>query len=198
MKEKIKVIAIFMIIAMVSVNLVYATGGNDWWGQANNFWNGQMDTNAQLSINILGPITGLIKLVGNMIFVGVTVILGVKYIWGAAESKASVKDSMVTLVIAALVFYGWDTISSIFMNSDTNNLFFITGNVEVTAQKVFQTIMYVCNFLAVGGIVFVGVKYLLAGAEGKAQLKVQSVPVILGLVMVYATITFLNLIVSVL
>lgn len=198
MKEKIKVIAIFMIIAMVSVNLVYATGGTDWWGQANNFWNGQMDTNAQISINILGPITGLIKLVGNMIFVGVTVILGVKYIWGAAESKASVKDSMVTLVIAALVFYGWDTISSIFMNSDTNNLFFITGNVEVTAQKVFQTIMYVCNFLAVGGIVFVGVKYLLAGAEGKAQLKVQSVPVILGLVMVYATITFLNLIVSVL
>lgn len=196
MKEKIKVIAIFMIIAMVSVNLVYATG--DWWGQANSFWNGQMDPNAQLSTNILDPIRGLIKLVGNMIFVGITVILGVKYIWGAAESKASVKDSMVTLVIAALVFYGWDTISSIFMNSDENNLFFITGNVEVTAQKVFQTIMYVCNFLAVGGIVFVGVKYLLAGAEGKAQLKVQSVPVILGLVMVYATITFLNLIVSIL
>lgn len=166
----------------------------DWWQQANSFWNGQQSDVAKEAMGALSGLVGLIKAVGNMIFVAVTVVLGVKYIWGSVESKASVKDSLLTLVIAALVFYGWNTISALFMSG--NNLSFITGNAQSTALNIYSVVLYVCNFLAVGGIVYIGVRYMMAGAEGRSQLKAKSVPVVLGIIMVYATITFLNLIVG--
>lgn len=184
-----------------------ATGNNydgsgstdqDWWEQAFNFWHGGTSDVAKDALNTLEPIMNLVKQVGNMIFVAVTVMLGVKYIWGGVDSKASVKDSLPTLIVAALVFYGWNTISAIFMNSSGNNLSFIGSSVEVTAKTIYATVMYIMNFLAVGGIVYLGVRYMMAGAEGRAQLKTRGVPVVLGIIMVYATITFLNLIVSVL
>lgn len=192
MNKRVYILAVILFILMVTVSQsVYAT---DWWGQANNFWNGQQSTIANNALQSLNPLVTLVKTVGNMIFVAVTVILGVKYIWGGVESKASVKDSLLTLVIAALVFYGWNTISALFMNG--NRLSFVSGDATTTAKSIYSTILYVCNFLAVGGIIYIGVRYMMAGAEGKSQLKAKSVPVVLGLIMVYATITFLNLIVG--
>ena len=44
--------------------------------------------------------------------------------------------------------------------------------------------------------IYIGIKYLMAGAEGKSQLKAKGVPIVLGIVMVYATITFLNFILA--
>lgn len=168
--------------------------GNTWWGQAHNFWGGATSDIATDAMTALDPIVQLVKTVGNMIFVAVTVILGIKYIWGGVDSKASVKDSLTTLVVAALVFYGWNTISALFMNG--NNLSFITGSATDTASRIYSTVLYIANFLAVGGIVYIGMRYMMAGAEGRAQLKAKGVPIVLGIIMVYATITFLNLIVG--
>lgn len=167
----------------------------NWWGQANSFWNGQTSDVAIEAVASMDDLVDLIKFVGNLIFVVVTVVLGVKYIWGGVESKASVKDSLMTLIVAALVFYGWNTISALFMNSG-GNLNFVSSNAMTTATKIYSTVLYVANFLAVGGIVYIGIKYMMAGAEGKSQLKAKGVPIVLGIIMVYATITFLNLIVG--
>lgn len=195
-----KKIVFILLLLLISVNFVYAT---DWWGQANSFLSGYKgnstsigDTTVNAIVGWLDPIVTLIKTIGNMIFVAITVILGVKYIWGGVDSKASVKDSLMSLVVAALVFYGWDTISNLFMNGN-NQLIFVSGSLENTASSIYSTILYVMNFLAVGGIIYIGVRYMMAGAEGKAQLKAKGVPVVLGIIMVYATITFLNLIVSI-
>ena len=56
--------------------------------------------------------------------------------------------------------------------------------------------MTAANFLAIGGLVYIGVRYMLAGAEGKAELKAKGVPIVLGIVMVYATFTFLSFIIN--
>lgn len=175
----------------------------DWWGKASGFLSGYKGEDTEIGtstvgeiIGFLNPLVTLVRTVGNMIFVAITVMLGVKYIWGGVESKASVKDSLMTLVVAALVFYGWNTISGLFMSG--NNLSFIQGTFEGTATGVYSIVIYVANFLAVGGIVYIGIRYMMAGAEGKAQLKAKGVPVVLGIIMVYATITFLNLIVGIL
>lgn len=172
-----------------------------WWEAAGGFLSDYHGSNTTIGSTTIGSITSfldplvdLVKVVGNMIFVIVTVVLGVKYIWGGVESKASVKDSLMTLIVAALVFYGWNTISALFMTG--NQLSFIGSTVEDTSLKIYSTILYICNFLAVGGIVYIGIRYMMAGAEGKAQLKVKGVPVVLGIIMVYATITFLNFIVG--
>lgn len=203
MKKTIKIFT-FALLLVISINLVMTSvEATEWWGQASSFLSGYQGENTAIGNSTLGDIIGfldplvtLVKTVGNMIFVAVTVILGVKYIWGGVESKASVKDSLMTLVVAALVFYGWNTISGLFMSGD--NLSFVQGTFESTAQSIYSIVIYVANFLAVGGIIYIGIRYMMAGAEGKAQLKAKSVPVVLGIIMVYATITFLNLIVGIL
>ena len=188
MNKKISMACIFLLAIMIIIPSVYA---NDWWGQANNFFNGTIDSNQNVN-NLMNPIKDLVKGVGNTIFVLVTVVLGVKYIWGGVDSKAGVKDSMITLVVAALVFYGWDTIETLIHPKQ-----FITTSAENTVLNVYSIILYICEFFALGGIVYMGVKYMMAGAEGRASLKTQSVPVVLGIIMVFATITFLKFIVEI-
>lgn len=168
----------------------------NWWESANNFWNGQTSDIAKNAMESLDDIVNMIHVIGNMAFIIVTVVLGVKYIWGGVEAKAGVKDSLTTLIVSALVFYGWSTISSLFLNEDRNNLVFITDNYKTTADMIYNIILYVLDFLAVGGIVYIGIRYMMAGAEGRAQLKTKGVPIVLGLIMVYATWTFLNFIVK--
>ena len=191
-KKNYTLVVLLLAIIFLTSEMVYAT---EWWGQANNFWNGATSDVASTAMDTLEPLVNLIKVVGNMIFVAVTILLGVKYIWGGVDSKASVKDSLTTLVVAALVFYGWNTISALFMNG--NRLSFITGSAETTAKTIYSTVLYIANFLAVGGLIYIGVRYMMAGAEGRSQLKARGVPIVLGIIMVYATITFLNFIVGI-
>ncbi len=208
--EKMLTVVFLLVVILLSSNVTYAryddaftegkqtnniTGpSTEWWGQAHNFLNGASSSVGKEAIDALSPLVEMIKFVGNLIFVAVTIILGVKYIWGGVESKASVKDSLVTLIVAAVVFYGWSSISALFTNG--NRLNFVTGDWKGTALTIYSTVLYIANFLAIGGIIYIGIKYLMAGAEGKSQLKAKGVPIVLGIVMVYATITFLNFILA--
>lgn len=193
MKRKVLIVLCLVIFTAVLCTELYATTLTpSWWTQANEFFNGTVSENKDLQ-NALSGIESFIKVIGNIIFFTVTVILGVKYIWGSVESKASIKESMVTLVVAALFFYGYSTISSIINVKEI----LVTADAYISAKNVYNIILYICNFLALGGIVFIGVKYMLAGASGKAELKTKAVPAVLGIVMVYCTLTFLQLIISV-
>lgn len=204
MNKKIFVVILCLGILIIGMSDVYAT---NWWGQAGSFLDGFKGENTEIGdsgtvvgeiISFLDPLVDLVFTIGNMVFIAVTVILGVKYIWGGVEAKASVKDSLITLVVAALVFYGWTSIQALFLNSSGNNLSFIGNSAETTAANIYTTILYVCNYLAIGGLVYIGIRYMMAGAEGRSQLKAKGVPVVLGIIMVYGTITFLNLIVGIL
>lgn len=204
--SKFKLVGIlFIITIIIGGNLVFASGSYDdatkWWESAYGFLEDYEGTDTTVGVSTVGeiikfldPLVNLLKMVGNTIFVIVTVILGVKYIWGGVESKTDVKESLITIVIAALVFYGWTSVSALLQTG--NNLSFVSSSLEDTTASVYQTIIYICNYLAIGGIVYIGIRYMLAGAEGKAELKTRGVPITLGLIMVYATLTFLNFIVG--
>ena len=193
MKKSIFIMLMLMI--MFSTAEVFAVNNSpSWWNDAYNFFNGNTANANRFTVTALTDIENIISFVGNMVFFLVTVILGVKYIWGSVDAKADVKDGLVTLVIAAVFFYGWNTVKALFINS--SGLIFIENDYQSTAKAIYSTILYICNFFAVGGIVYIGVKYLLAGAEGKAQLKARGVPIVLGIIMVYCTLTFLTFIVN--
>lgn len=199
MQKKVRIIVAILLIIFVGIQAssVYAApaggGSDDWWDKATEFGRGTKITGTDLIP--LDSIVNLIKVVGNMVIVGATVFLGIKYIYGSAESKADVKNSLITLIVAAIAFYSWNTIEGIVVQS--NKLTILGGSAEATAMNAYETIMYVCNFVAIGGIVYIGVKYMLAGADGRAALKTKSVPIMLGIIMVYATIAFLNIAISI-
>lgn len=174
----------------------YEEGINNFWENAFDWFKGAQSSGGMGTVTdgFMKGATNIIKMIGNMIFIVVTSILGVKYIWGSADAKYSVKNSLFSLVIAAVMFYGWDSISNI-IQTVTNST--VGNNIESTAKTIYTYILYFVNIAAIGGIIFLGVKYLLASAEGKSQLKMNMGPAFLGIIMVYATISFLNTILSI-
>lgn len=186
--KQIFTIILLCIMFTISFNLCYASS---WWQDAWNFSNNNEATNIA-SLSPLDDILDLIVFVGNIIFIIVTTALGVKYIWGGVESKASVKDSLASLAVAAIFFYGWSTIKDLFIVD--GKLIFFASSYQTTSISIYKTILYILNFMAVGGVVYIGLRYMMSGAEGKATLKAQGAMVILGIIMVYATITFLKFI----
>lgn len=210
-KKKCRYICLILlaIVVICSNQFVFALntninmGQNNWWEDAFNFLQGYNGTNTTIVSGVtvgslftaLNPIVSIVEIAGNMAFITVTIILGVKYIWGGVEGKTSAKESFITLVVAAVVFYSWSTISGLLLN-DRGNLNFISGDINVTLKNIFVIIVYICDFLAIGGLAYIGARYMLAGAEGKAQIKAHGFQIVLGIVMVYATVRLLSLILN--
>ncbi len=164
----------------------------DWWGKANTFFNSKSD---KITINPLDPLIGILKVAGNAVIIIVTIFLGIKYMYGSVEGKVDVKEGLFTLFVAMLFFYGGTTVYDILVTG--NKLTFIGGSAEATISNIYSTVIYFANFLAVGAIIYVGVKYLMSGAEGKAELKGKGVPFFIGMIMTFSTISFLNLILKI-
>lgn len=206
LRKNIFIIMLAVCIFISTLNTIYAADG-DWWGQANGFLSGFKGGSTEIGDSTVDDITGgflnsmteFVRDIGNLIFFIVTAILGVKYIWGSVESKTTVKEGMFPLVIAAMFFYGWSGISILIKGGWANTqLGFIKGDYQSTISTIYSIVMYIVNFLTVGGIVYIGIRYMMAGAEGKAQLKAKGLPIILGIIMVYSTATFLGTITKIL
>lgn len=175
-----------------------STGGETcsggWWECASNWWgktqSASADTNAD---ELIGTIVPMIQSVGNVIFLIVASVLGVKYIWGSVEAKSSVKESLLTFIVAALLFYGGTALGDL-VNIQS---YISQTSAEATASNIYYAIRYIINFLAVGGVVYIGVKYMISGAEAKADMKVKMLPAILGIIMVYGTVSFISTILEI-
>ncbi len=75
------------------------------------------DTNdmEDLGNNVLG----LIQVIGSFLAVGVLMILGIKYMMGSVEEKASYKKTMLPYFIGAVLIFGGVNISAVIVNMVT-------------------------------------------------------------------------------
>jgi succinate dehydrogenase/fumarate reductase cytochrome b subunit len=62
------------------------------------------------------------------------------------------------------------------------------ANADVTAvaNKIWGTIIAIVQILAIAAIVIAGVRYMFAGAENKADIKKQTITLVVGAVLVFA------------
>lgn len=197
-KKYIKLMIVMLVTTFLIICLgsVYASNST-WWSAANNFFSGT-DWRNQQDNNILQDLKNIIKVGGNAIFLIVTVVLGIKYMASSAEGKGDVKEGLTGLIIAIVLFYGWTAIDNILTRSGGSfDYWFNTADATTTIKNIYGTIVSILNYVAVGVLIFVGVKYLFAGAEGKADLKGKGVPFVIGLIMTFATISFLNFLIGV-
>lgn len=75
----------------------------------------------------------------------------------------------------------------------------LTGNqakLETAANGLVGTIIYIVQILSVAGVVIMGVRYMLSSAEKRANIKAESISLIIGLVIVFATSFVIDLIVT--
>lgn len=184
MKNKFLIASLFILVISLCLVNVHAGILDNIISQGSNFGGGTGDSlGTKLSNFIKGDIMNIVSLVGNLVFAAVTVILGAKYIWSSAEGRSQVMETLPTFILAVMFFYLGESMIS-WLTSATSG---------ITSAKTWNTVagnvIWIINtfvrYAAFGGILFLGLKYMFASAEGKSQLKASMGGFVIGIIFVF-------------
>ena len=146
----------------------------------------------------------LLGKIGNTVFAAVTVFLGLKYLYSDSNANAAIKDSLPNFVVGVVFFYLAYTIVTVFAADPTNTSAvgiigtIMTGNsYDTISNNILGSIAVIVNFASLLGIVIIGIKYMLASADGKADIKKSMTGVIVGLAFAFCAGSILSLIVGI-
>ncbi len=70
-------------------------------------------------------------------------------------------------------------------------------NFKTVIDRVWGTASLILKIAAIGGVIFAGIRYMYSSADAKADLKKSLVPLIIGIVIVFAASTLVDFIVSI-
>lgn len=177
-------------------NIEKVNNNQDFWGNASTWFGSSMQYETPNEIDIIiDTFFNMINVVGTTVIVIATIVLGIKYIIGTVESQTSAKEGLITLLIACVFFFGWTSIKGLLF---PNNDFIFTSSSDASYKdmvgRIFSTFTYIAQFIVVAAIIYVGIKYIFAGASGRAELKGKSVYFIIGIILVFATTNVLSFI----
>lgn len=210
MKRKI-LFTCFILVCLLFIGvgnsfiLADTTDYGSWWNGATS-WYKDGSSNVGVDENVLSGISNIVEVIGTAVIAIVTVVLGMKYMLGSAQGKSEVKENLIGLIVACTFFFGWASIRDLLiignatgdngLTGATHLVFFGDGNLESALSQIFSFILIVAKFIAVAVIAYNGMKYIFAGAEAKAQLKQKTPIMIVGIILIFCTITFIEFIVS--
>jgi type IV secretory pathway VirB2 component (pilin) len=101
---------------------------------------------------------------------------------------------LVLMVVASNAVFGFNNFSTSNMqNFGTESI----GSADTAVKKIWGTVSLILQVLAVAAIVFAGVRYMFASADGKADIKKQTVGLVVGAVLVFGASMIVNFIVNV-
>lgn len=204
---KNKILLTVMLVAVLfafTTSTVYASTFLDRiMAQGNKF--DEMGTDSELgeliAEFIMDDLKPVVEFIGNLIFAAITVILGAKFIWSGVEGKSQVKETLPTFVAAVIFFYLATELVDLFnpLKAGTigSDLSGAGGWLSLgLAGMIIGTINTIVTYASIGGIVFIGLKYMFASAEGKASIKDRLTPMILGVILVFCASTVVDFIIN--
>ena len=214
-KNYINTIKVFSILTFFVIVLscnVFAAD-YDFWKVAGE-WYEKGSTNTHLSSDVLSQITDIIEIGGTGIIAIVAVALGIKYMLGSVSGKAEVKEQLLTFLVACIFFFGWSNLRDILITttgsqpvfdaqgavtgefSGGTQLFIFQGggSIEGALSQIFAIVLFIAKIIAVIATMWIGVSYILSGAEGKAQLKQRGTMYIIGIILIFSTLNLLTFI----
>ena len=148
-----------------------------------------------ISIEVVNSFMDIVNYVGTVIIIIATMFLGVKYMFGSVDGKSEVKESLVTLLIACVFFFGWQYIRDIVLMSNGTQLFISDpgdSSYKLLFARLLGVVTMIVKVAAIAGVIYVGVRYIFAGASGKADLKGKSVYFIIGIILTFCSVTVLT------
>ena len=134
-------------------------------------------------------------MIGNLVFAAVTVILGAKYIWSSAEGKSQVMESLPAFLVSVIFFYLGESLVG-WLSGATGTLT-STGSWTTVEAQIIGTINMVVQYVSFGGLLYLGVKYMFASAEGKSQIKTNMGGLVLGIIFVFMASNIVSYIVRI-
>lgn len=120
LKNIIVVITTFIIIMALQPQ-VKATTFDEMKGKIDTFMGigknkGDSAVNGDDMKNIVVPIANILTAIGVFVLVGVTIIMGIKYMFATPEEAAKLKQQLIGLVVSAVVVLGATAIWKIVYN----------------------------------------------------------------------------------
>lgn len=103
----------------------------------------------------------------------------------------------IVLVIAVIVSNNVFAFSSFTTNSVNTIETAESTTANNAVKKIWGTVMLILQILAVAAIVLAGVRYMFSSAEAKADIKKQTVALVVGAILVFGATTVVNFIVNV-
>ncbi len=168
--------------------IIQAVGKNDVASMTGDIW-----SNVAYVVKILAVI-GLVA-------------TGVKYMMTAADTKADIKKKLFPVVLGLVVVFCLtdvlnlvvDFSGDMFGKEGTNNVTNLTaGQADSGITKMMDTIGgtagVVFQFLAVGAVVFAGLRYMFSSADTRADIKTQTVILLAGAIMVFGGIEIIKVV----
>lgn len=111
------------------------------------------------------------------------------------------KFSKITKIVTALVMVGTVTLSANMVFADTSisipketNAGYAGTGLSATMSNILGIVTVICYAAAVIMLLYLGVKYITASPEGKAEIKKSAIQYVIGAVLVFAAGTVLNII----
>ena len=101
-----KIISTLAVVLILSMSVVFATGGSSGTSQL---------------VDKAWDITSALLWVGYAVALGMVVYIGIKYITGAADTKANMKTAIINYLIGALLVFAATTIASIVVGIATSD-----------------------------------------------------------------------------
>ena len=197
MKKKIFITICLIGIFVLMAAPVYATSDlmNNIFDQGNNFTGTSSGMGSNISAFIKTEVLPIVLAIGNLVFAAVTVILGAKYIWSSAEGKAEVMESLPSFVVAVIFFYlGGNLVTWL---TATGNSIAGSSSWDVLANNVIWVINTIVHYVAFGGILLLGLRYMFASAEGKSHIKANMGGLVIGIVFVFAASSAVDFIIRI-
>ena len=207
MKKKIISFCVMMVMIisfMPIFNVVFAQNPNqnnseEFFQKAGTWFEGvqkEGENNVSpISIEVVNSFMDIVNYVGTVIIIIATMFLGVKYMFGSVDGKSEVKESLVTLLIACVFFFGWQYIRDIVLISNGTQLFISDpgdSSYKLLFARLLGVVTMIVKVAAIAGVIYVGVRYIFAGASGKADLKGKSVYFIIGIILTFCSVTVLT------
>ena len=99
-----------------------SSGSDDFWNKATD-WFSNVDKDEELGTgvkDVVNTFSNMISVVGTTVFVIVTIFLGIKYMLGSVEEKASYKKTLLPFIIGAAFIFAASTIATIVYNVAIN------------------------------------------------------------------------------
>lgn len=208
MKKNKFIKRIFRVLVVFTLFICTTSVYAGFWEQAST-WYSAGSTSTYLDSSIITEIANMVEVIGTAVIAITTVVLGIKYMIGSVTEKAEVKENMITLLVACIFFFGWSNLRQILIKgvtydqngavsgiSGASQLFIFSGNgtLEGAFAQVFSIVLIIAKLVAIVATVYMGVKYIFSGAEGKAKLKEKGIMYIVGIILIFTTLNILTFI----
>ena len=185
--EKILLLRVITIVLM-TLFIILPTIANAWT-ISDDLPSAQGSDLSSTTSSIMNSVQGVVKAAAESLMITMLIYLGIKYITSAPEGRAEYKKLFLPYIVGVILIHNADDIVRMLESVGNGNTDAAKNFVNPYVESFGRAVESVGKTLAVIMLVIIGIKYVMAAPEGKAEYRKTMVPYVIGAVLIYTAST---------